>query len=62
MHHGGVPFGKITVPWPWDKKTSQRNKEPDLVQAAPSSGRSEPTDVWRREDEREQTLHSKDVL
>ena len=59
---GGVPFGKITVPWPVGQKTSQRNKEPDLVQAAPSLGRPEPTDVWRGGEEREQTWHSKDVL
>ena len=56
------PLGRSRYRGPWDKKTSQRNKEPDLVQSAPSLGRPEPTDVWRSEEEREQTWHSKDVL
>ena len=34
MHHGDVPFGKVVVPrLLWDKKTRERNKEPDLIEA-----------------------------
>ena len=34
MHHGDVPFGKVVVPrFLWDKKTRERNKEPDLIEA-----------------------------
>ena len=56
------PLGRSRYRGPVGQKTSQRNKEPDLVQAAPSLGRPEPTDVWRNEEEREQTWHSKDFL
>ena len=34
MHHGDELFGKVVVPrLLWDKKTRERNKEPDLVEA-----------------------------